>query len=93
MQLQSETKSSLKACPDLDDARYGLFSLGKNTYTGLKSGEGTCLKGAYVRELTVICVMCGKPISKLEQGTDLELNLGYSSQVYVFVEWPKSSLC
>ena len=46
-QLLSETKSSLKArlSPDLEDARYGAFTQGKNTYTyvykklGVKEGE------------------------------------------------------
>ena len=50
-QLLSETKSSLKASPDLEDTRYGAITQGKNTYTyvykklGVKEGEGRLLKG------------------------------------------------
>ena len=57
-QLLSETKSSLKArlSPDLEDARYGAFTQGKNTYTyaykklGVK--EEVC-KGTDFREFMV----------------------------------------
>ena len=39
-----------------EDARYGTFTQGTNTYVrtwGLKRGEGVCSKGAYIREPTV----------------------------------------
>ena len=52
----TKLKVTTNTCPNLDDARYGAFKRGKNTYLrnwGLKRGEGVRLKGAYFQELTV----------------------------------------
>ena len=91
-QLLSETKSSLKASPDLEDARYGAITQGKNTYThvykklGVKEGEGAfAQRGQICGSLWYVCplYMYNFPHSKINPLLKRRLSFSYCKGSFI----------